>query len=67
LNKKEIRQLWNAIRIKGMTIVPIRVYLKAGRAKLEIGVARGKKQYDKRESIKERDINRELSRRSGDY
>ncbi len=65
LHKKEIRQLWNAVRIKGMTIVPLRVYLKAGRAKLEIGVARGKKQYDKRESIKERDIQRESSRRGG--
>lgn len=67
LHKKEIRQLWNAIRIKGMTIIPLRVYLKAGRAKLEIGVARGKKQYDKRESIKERDMKREISRRGGDY
>jgi len=67
LHKKEIRQLWNAVRIKGMTIVPLRVYLKAGRAKLEIGVARGKKQYDKRESIKERDIQRESSRRGGDF
>ncbi len=67
LHKKEIHQLWNAVRIKGMTIVPLRVYLKAGRAKLEIGVARGKKQYDKRESIKERDIQRESSRRGGDF
>lgn len=67
LNKREIRQLWNAIRIKGMTIVPIRVYLKAGRAKLEIGLARGKKLYDKRESIKDRDIQRENARRGGEY
>lgn len=67
LHKKEIKQLWNAIRIKGMTIVPLRVYLKAGRAKLEIGVARGKKLYDKRESIKERDAKREIERRSRDY
>ena len=67
LHKKEIKQMWNAIRIKGMTIVPLRVYLKAGRAKLEIGVARGKKLYDKRESIKERDAKREIGRRSRDY
>ncbi len=67
LRQKEIHQLWNSVRIKGMTIVPLRVYLKAGRAKLEIGVARGKKQYDKRESIKERDIQRESSRRGGDF
>lgn len=67
LHKREIKNLWDAVRIKGMTIVPIKVYLKAGKAKLEIGIAKGKKQYDKRESIKERDIAREHSRRSGDY
>jgi len=67
LHKREIKTLWDAMRIKGMTIVPIRVYLKAGKAKLEIGIAKGKKQYDKRESIKGRDIARENSRRSGDY
>ncbi len=62
LNKREIREIWDAVRIKGMTVVPIRVYLKAGRAKLEIGVAKGKKQYDKREIIKQRDQEREESR-----
>ena len=67
LHKREIKTLWDAVRIKGMTIVPIKVYLKAGKAKLEIGIAKGKKQYDKRESIKERDIARENLRRSGDY
>ena len=67
LHKREIKRLWDAVRIKGMTIVPIKVYLKAGRAKLEIGIAKGKKQYDKRESIKERDIARENSRRYADY
>ena len=66
LHKREIKRLWDAVRIKGMTIVPIKVYLKAGRAKLEIGIAKGKKQYDKRESIKERDIARENSRRNAD-
>lgn len=67
LHKREIKTLWDAVRIKGMTIIPIKVYLKAGKAKLEIGIAKGKKQYDKRESIKERDIARENSRRSDDY
>ncbi len=67
LHKREIKTLWDAVRIKGMTIIPIKVYLKAGKAKLEIGIAKGKKQYDKRETIKERDIARENSRRSGDY
>ncbi len=67
MHKKEIRKLFDEIRIKGMTIVPIRVYLKGGRAKLEIGLAKGKKQYDKRESIKERDVERETSRNKGGW
>ena len=67
MHKKEIRKLYDEVRIKGMTLVPIRVYLKGGRAKLEIGLAKGKKQYDKRESIKERDVEREVSRNKGDW
>ena len=55
LHKKQIRELWNAVRQKGMTIVPIRVYLKDGRAKIEIALARGKKAYDKRATIAKRD------------
>lgn len=67
MHKKEIRKLYDEVRIKGMTLVPIRVYLKGGRAKLEIGLAKGKKQYDKRESIKERDVERESSCNKGDW
>jgi SsrA-binding protein len=59
LHKKEIRELWNAVRLKGMTIVPTRVYLKDGRAKIEIALARGKKLHDKRETIAKRDADRE--------
>ncbi len=55
LHKKEIRQLWNGVRMKGMTIVPTRVYLKDGRAKVEIALARGKKAFDKRAAIAKRD------------
>ncbi|HOE34559.1 MAG: SsrA-binding protein SmpB [Chloroflexi bacterium] len=62
LHKREIKELWDAVRIKGMTIVPVRVYLKGGRAKLEIAIAKGKKQYDKREAIKQKDMEREESR-----
>ncbi len=62
LHKKEIRELWNAIRQKGVTVVPIRVYLKDGRAKLEIAIAKGKKLYDKREAIARRDAERERER-----
>lgn len=67
MHKKEIHRLFDEVRIKGMTLVPIRVYLKGGKAKLEIGLAKGKKQYDKRESIKERDVERETSRNKGDW
>jgi len=66
LHKREIRQLWNAVRQKGMTIVPTRVYLKNGRAKLEIALARGKKLHDKREAIAQRDAEREIRRRLRD-
>ncbi len=55
LHKKQITELWNNIRIKGMTVVPLRVYLKDGRAKIEIALAKGKKAYDKRATIAKRD------------
>jgi len=64
LNKREIRQLWNSVRQKGLTIVPVEVYLKDGRAKVDIAVARGKKLYDKRRDIAERDLERDMARRS---
>jgi len=64
LHKKEIRKLWNEVRQKGVTIVPTRVYLKNGRAKVEIAVAKGKKLYDKRETIARRDLERELARQA---
>jgi SsrA-binding protein len=62
LHKKEIREMWDAVRQKGVTIVPIRVYLKDGRAKLEIAIAKGKKLHDKREAIARRDAEREMDR-----
>lgn len=62
LHKKEIRELWNNVRIKGMTIVPTRVYLKDGRAKVEIAIAKGKKAYDKRATITKRDEARDKER-----
>jgi SsrA-binding protein len=66
LHSDEIRKLWNDVRQKGVTIVPTRVYLKAGRAKIEIAVAKGKKLYDKRNEIAKRDAERDL-RRGQDY
>lgn len=62
LHKKEIRNLWDDARQKGMTIIPTRVYLKGGRAKVEIALARGKKTYDKRETIAKRDRERDSAR-----
>ena len=62
LHKRQIRELWNEVRMKGMTIVPTRIYLKDGRAKVEIALARGKKAYDKRAVIAKRDQARERDR-----
>ena len=62
LHKKEVRELFDAVRQKGVTIVPTKVYLKDGRAKLEIAIAKGKKLYDKRDAIAKRDTEREHER-----
>ena len=62
LHRSEIRRLWDDVRQKGATVVPIRVYLKEGRAKVEIALAKGKKLYDKRETIAKRDAEREIER-----
>ncbi len=64
LNRKEIRQLWNGIRQKGLTIIPIEIYLSNGKAKLDIALARGKKLYDKRRDIADRDMERDAERNS---
>jgi SsrA-binding protein len=62
LHKKEIRKLWDAVRQKGVTVIPTRMYLKNGRAKLEIALAKGKKLHDKRETIAKRDEARQAER-----
>lgn len=62
LHKSEIRTIWDDVRKKGFTVIPLQVYLKDGRAKVEIAVARGKKLYDKRQDIARRDAERELQR-----
>jgi SsrA-binding protein len=64
LHKKEIRYMWDMIRQKGVTVIPTILYLKDGRAKLEIAIAKGKKLYDKRQEIAKRDVERELERHS---
>ena len=60
LHKGEILKLRDKINIQGLTLVPLEVYLKHGLAKVLVGVARGKKIYDKREDIKKRDIERKI-------
>jgi SsrA-binding protein len=62
LHRKEICELWDEVRQKGVTIVPVQVYMKDGRAKIDIAVAKGKKLYDKREEIAKRDAEREMMR-----
>jgi SsrA-binding protein len=62
LHRREIKELWESMRQKGMTIVPVRVYLKGGRAKLEIATAKGKKMYDKRAEMAKQDSQREIER-----
>ena len=62
LHKREIRQLYEVTQKDGMTLIPLRLYLKKGKVKLEVGVARGKKLYDKRDSKKEADAKRQMDR-----
>jgi len=62
LSKKEIRELDRAVLQKGNTIIPLKIFFKNGFAKVQIGLARGKKKFDKRESIKEKDTKRDLDR-----
>lgn len=67
LHKKEIKKLEDAVQIKGLTLIPIKLYFKDNILKVSLGVCRGKKDYDKRESIKERDMKREALRNIKNY
>jgi len=62
LKKSEIKSLIGKVKQKGLTLVPLRVYTKRGKIKLEFGVAKGKKKFDKRESIKKKEFEREKER-----
>ncbi|MGQ9860310.1 MAG: SsrA-binding protein SmpB [Thermodesulfobacteriota bacterium] len=62
LHKKEIRRLGGKVSERGLTLIPLEIYFKEGRAKVELGLARGKRLYDKRAAIKKRDERRELQR-----
>lgn len=67
LHRREISRLLGKVQQKGLTLIPLSVYLKGGRAKVEVGLARGKRDYDRREDIAkrtaERDVQREMSER----
>ena len=67
LHKKEILKLRDRVEIEGLTLVPIKLYFKGNKAKILIGIAKGKKTYDKRESIKKRDIDRDLKKQFKNY
>ncbi len=67
LHKYEIKKLIGETTIKGYTIVPIKMYLKRGKVKLEIGLAKGKKLYDKREALAKKDTERRMQRELKNY
>lgn len=63
LNRSEIRKLIGKVKEKGLTLIPLRLYFKNGKVKVELAVAKGKKVYDKRESIAKRDLQRSEERK----
>lgn len=62
LKKKEIKKIKQDIEQKGLTLIPLRMYFKKDKIKVELGICRGKKNYDKRETIKQRDEKREIAK-----
>lgn len=62
LHKKEIKKISNSIQLNGLTLIPLKLYFKDNRLKVLLGICRGKKSYDKRETIKDRDIKREVKK-----
>ncbi len=62
LHRREINRLASAVAVKGQTLVPLRVYLKDGLVKVELGTGKGKKTYDKRQTIRKRETERDLAR-----
>lgn len=67
MHKKEILKLRDKLEIDGFTLVPIKLYFKGNKAKLLIGLAKGKKNYDKRESIKKKDVERQMAKDLKNY
>lgn len=67
LNKRELRKLIGLVTLKGYSLIPLSLYLKNGRVKMELSVAKGKKNYDKRQDIAKKDAERRIQRRDTDY
>lgn len=67
LHKKEIKKISQMVEVQGLTIVPLKLYFKDNKLKALIGICRGKKNFDKRESMKERDIKREVQKNLKNY
>ena len=63
LHKKEILKLKNKLELEGFTLIPLKLYFVDGKAKIELGLCKGKKLYDKREDVKKRDIEREIAKK----
>ena len=62
LHKAQIKQIWTGLSQKGYTLVPLKIYFKRGHAKMEVALARGKRQYDKRRTLKEKQARREMDK-----
>ena len=67
LHKREIKRLYGKVNEKGHTLVPLKIYFRGGKVKLSLALAKGKRQYDKREAIKRRDEKRDLDRARKQY
>lgn len=63
MHKDEIKKINNRIKLDGYTLIPLKIYFKKNKAKVALGLCKGKKNYDKRETIKERDIKRQIDKR----
>ncbi|MCB0417125.1 MAG: SsrA-binding protein SmpB [Bdellovibrionaceae bacterium] len=62
LHREELEKLWGKLEVRGYSLVPLKMYFKEGRAKVELGLGKGKKSHDKRASKKEKDVKREIAR-----
>ena len=65
MHRREINRLTGKLQEKGLTLVPLQLYLKNGRAKIQLGLGRGKKSYDKRQTLRQRDDQRQIERALG--